>query len=502
MKSHKTTSTFFALFGSLFLTHAATALITVSTADTSGPGSLAAAVSAASDGETIDFAPGLAGSTIVLGGQLVISRDLHIDASALTGGITIDANGTVTNQRRAMQLNTGIDVTLRNLTFIRGTETFGAAIRNTRGTLRMFDCTFTDNHASFVAGAIYSENRSTQVNPAVLELTNCTFHDNTSTDDGGALYLNGADGGLATATIDSCTFTNNFSRDKGSAMYCSGSTGTVIVSIQNSTITENSSENSSGAAVYLDGNSRLGPSIATLELENNIIAGNSASFSPDLFTATGEGDLTVTLVGENLLSSLNGSDLTAGSVLLGAPLLAPLGDNGGPTQTRLPLPGSPAIDAATGSTRTTDQRGLSITDGSPDIGATEFLPANDLPLVWELDQDGDGFPFGVEHALGSDPFDSVNEPCPITLSFNALNQAVIEFTYNIEAIPETVWILERNFSLDPTQWQQVYLSSNPDDGEVTELNPLINAATSVELTDITAPNPSPRVFYRFRADLE
>ena len=36
-----------------------------------------------------------------------------------------------------------------------------------------------------------------------------------------------------------------------------------------------------------------------------------------------------------------------------------------------PLPGSPALDAATGSLATTDQRGFPIT-GMPDIGAVEI----------------------------------------------------------------------------------------------------------------------------------
>ena len=43
----------------------------------------------------------------------------------------------------------------------------------------------------------------------------------------------------------------------------------------------------------------------------------------------------------------------------------------------IPLPSSPAINAATTSTVAEDQRGRLITDNSPDIGATEFF-TNDL----------------------------------------------------------------------------------------------------------------------------
>ena len=64
------------------------------------------------------------------------------------------------------------------------------------------------------------------------------------------------------------------------------------------------------------------------------------------------------------------------------PLLTPLADNGGPTLTHAPLPGSPVIDAGN-STETFDQRGLarvvdqqfivdSATGNGSDIGAVEF----------------------------------------------------------------------------------------------------------------------------------
>ena len=54
------------------------------------------------------------------------------------------------------------------------------------------------------------------------------------------------------------------------------------------------------------------------------------------------------------------------------PLLGPLANNGGPTQTMALLPGSPAIDAGvTVAGVTTDQRGVLRPQGfAPDIGAS------------------------------------------------------------------------------------------------------------------------------------
>ncbi len=86
------------------------------------------------------------------------------------------------------------------------------------------------------------------------------------------------------------------------------------------------------------------------------------------------------------------------------PLLAPLGDNGGPTQTHLPLPGSPVIDAgdptatAGGSVPLFDQRGPNFDriqngDFNPsvriDIGAVEVEPGSIHGQKWN-DLDGDG----------------------------------------------------------------------------------------------------------------
>ena len=85
-------------------------------------------------------------------------------------------------------------------------------------------------------------------------------------------------------------------------------------------------------------------------------------------------------------TGFNGSDLTG---TIANPLNAKLGtlaNNGGPTQTILPLPGSPAIDhgfnALVPSGVTTDQRGLArIVNGTVDIGAVEVQSNVVLPTV-------------------------------------------------------------------------------------------------------------------------
>ncbi|MEM9018639.1 MAG: hypothetical protein AAGC68_16645, partial [Verrucomicrobiota bacterium] len=69
--------------------------IFVTNSDDSGAGSLRQAILEATSGNTIGFDSGLAGNTITLtSGQLEISKDLIIDSSDITPGVTIsgDAN--------------------------------------------------------------------------------------------------------------------------------------------------------------------------------------------------------------------------------------------------------------------------------------------------------------------------------------------------------------------------------------------------------------------------
>jgi len=133
-----------------------------------------------------------------------------------------------------------------------------------------------------------------------------------------------------------------------------------------------------------------------LTIANSIISGNTVSASstnypghvgnasgPDARTFYSYG--TFNSLGNNLVGKTDGSSGWIASDLTGtiaSPLnadLGPLANNGGPTQTMLPLPGSPAIGAGNNSLIpagiTTDQRGMPRSiNGSVDIGAVEAQP--------------------------------------------------------------------------------------------------------------------------------
>lgn len=110
-------------------------------------------------------------------------------------------------------------------------------------------------------------------------------------------------------------------------------------------------------------------------LRNAIVAGNTAPAVPDV-----SGRLVS--LGHNLIGVGEGgvgwtpTDWVGTATARIGPLLEPLGDHGGPTPTRRPQPGSPAVDAGDNNdVAATDQRGLPrVAEGVVDIGAVERQP--------------------------------------------------------------------------------------------------------------------------------
>jgi predicted outer membrane repeat protein len=362
----------------------------VTTAADSGTGSLRERLSTYPSAQAILFAPGLAGQTITLtSGEIPLNTTRAIDASAVAGGLTISGN----NAGRIFNIGASGNVTLMGLKLTNGraTDGHGGAIFN-EGQLTVDRCTVVGSTATLDGGGIY--------NGGVLTVNRCTVASNTTSLDGGGIFSptgsqftllsstihgnsarNG--GGIyctgATLVATSCTFTAN-TADVGGACYLTG--GGPASLLKHLTLTNNRVNNpSGGGGIFLDQQD--------VSLQNCIVAGNTAPYltKPD-------GDITrlsgsITPTGMNLIGNLSVYGLVAGpSVITGAPLLAPLGNYGGPTPTMPPLSGSPATDAASvlSPAFTTDQRGFPIV-GKPDIGAVEF-GKRVTTLIDELDAPG------------------------------------------------------------------------------------------------------------------
>lgn len=321
-------------------------------------------------GAIITFAPGLDGQTLTLDGvlgQLTLARDVAADASSLPAGFGIALG---TGNHRLVEVNTGVSVSLRNLRFRGGAGTVsaaGGALQNA-GRLSLSRCSFTGLKSSNSGGAVNMTGGS-------MEVSDSTFSSNTAGGNGGAIAIFGG-----SATFSQCTIQGNTGSVIGGGLAILGGSTALV----HCTITGNNVPDGGASGVYLHAG-------ATLNLHNSIVAGNTSTGesadianAPGIMTRTGanvigsnEGVTTVFPAG---LPNANGDYVGTATTPLN-PLLGALANNGGRTQTCLPLPTSPATDHAAGTIPTTDQRGFSRPrDGNgdnsfiADIGAAESGP--------------------------------------------------------------------------------------------------------------------------------
>ncbi|MGO9916316.1 MAG: choice-of-anchor Q domain-containing protein, partial [Isosphaeraceae bacterium] len=233
--------------------------------------------------------------------------------------------------------------TLINCT-VSGNSSSGNGGGLTIATATLTDCTVSDNTASGYGGGIIG---------GTTTLTNCTVSGNSAGDSGGGISTGGA------VTLTDCTVSHN-STDKAGGGINAFEATTILT---NCTVGGNSAASDGGGLVSFGG---------TTTLTNTIVALNMAITGPDVSGG-------VASQGNNLIGETDGSsgwissDLTGTIALPLDPLLAPLGDYGGPTETMALLPGSAAIGAGTAESGiSTDQRGASRpTSGAADIGAFE-----------------------------------------------------------------------------------------------------------------------------------
>ncbi|MEP7357099.1 MAG: choice-of-anchor Q domain-containing protein [Anaerolineales bacterium] len=218
------------------------------------------------------------------------------------------------------------DVTIRN----NQAGSAGGAIYNNNATASLARVTLSDNLAGFTSGAI--ENRD----GAQLFMTNSTMSGNWAGDTGGAIW-----NFLGAATLTHVTISNNKTREDTSAAIDNYSAAGTELNLKNVLLVDNAPANCVGKP----------PTSAFFSLSTDD-----------------------TCVTDNVNNNRGNT----------SQLLGPLTDNGGYTFTRLPDPGSEAVDhgSCIGGLME-DQRGLTRqVNGACDIGAVE-RQANDLGFyIW------------------------------------------------------------------------------------------------------------------------
>ena len=299
--------------------------------------------------------------------------------------------------------------------FYSNTAASGGAIGNFVP-LDLSDSQLHDNRASFDGGAIEAF--------APLVIARTTLAANTAGRFGGGLFDLQTDSNAlypVFADISQSTLSANGAQFGGAIYHDGYITPNSLLSLTNSTVNGNAAvRKGSGGGVYVYGgqaqlfnatlaNNRVvlglpvaGPGMggglyltatAVLTAENSIIANNTRGDGirtptlDDCFSFGTTGELAYDLIRVTANCSVTGPQ---GGLIIGQdPLLGPLQDNGGSTQTQALLPGSPAIDAgaptgctgADGAPITNDQRGaVRPEDPTCDLGAYEVVPEADLAV--------------------------------------------------------------------------------------------------------------------------
>jgi hypothetical protein len=392
--------------------HAATLTVT-NTAD-SGTGSLRGALASAADGDTINFVLATPATITLTSGELVVSKSVSILGPG-PASLAVNGNWPVTTNR-VFHILPDLNVVIAGLTVTNGHLTpnsnpsdFGGGIFNDHAELTVSNCTVIRNVSNYAGGGIenFGINGS-----ATLTVIASTVSQNSAVY--GAGIENFGASGNAKLIVIASTITGPIFNDGISFEGIPSGNGTVTVT--NSTLYSVWNDGigvGANATLTVIGSTVFGRSIvggfdrgsiyndgsssghATVNIGDTIVVSDSILVLSSIANNSGM----VNSLGYNLCSDDGGGFLTAtGDQINTDPMLGPLRDNGGPTFTRAPLPGSPAIDGGKNfSGFATDQRGFPRTnddlslpnaaggDGT-DIGAFEFQKIVQIAI----ERDGSG----------------------------------------------------------------------------------------------------------------
>jgi len=389
----------------VFASQAQALTYTVANTDDAGEGSLRSAIldaNASTGADPINFAlsPSEA-HTIKLSSQLPAVTDIA-GLTTIDGGsadITISGNNAV----RVFEVGKGAELILNNLTVADGSASAtgfggsGGGIFNA-GTLDVTNSTLSGNGAADGGGGVFNASTGT------LRVNNSTLSGNSATDANSTTDAGGAIVNLGSLTVNNSTLSDN-SADKGGGIF-----------------------NFSG----------------TTTLHNTIVAD-----SPTGGNCLGG----ITDRGYNIDEDGSCVDEIVTTSKTTDPLLGPLADNGGPTETHALLPGSAAIDIIPQGrgceNTTTDQRGVSRPQGDLcDIGAyeVEVEVDNTAPFVTETS------PLQLKKtdnvtAKFSEPVQNVSTETFILERKIAVKKAPSRF----ELVDATVSLIDGSYVLDPAQ---------------------------------------------------
>lgn len=330
-----------------------------------------------------------ADTTVDLANDIILTDCSAGDGGSLlrpdtnTDPVTLDGHGftiTQTCTSNAVVQNSTAGMTVRNLTVTGGdTDGSGGGLFSL-GDLTIEDSVLTNNKADGAGGGAVTD--------GVLVVRRTSVFGNSTGQGGGGLQ-----GNLEVTVIDS-----NVSDNINGGIATSGSE-TAKLTLINTTVHHNTLADL-GGGVFSGGDATFVYATITDNAANsafaNVDVGTLSSFGSVVTNSAGAANCLVSP--DSLSLGYNFSDddtcrFTAPTDRqnAGDPQLGPLASNGGPTQSQLPLAGSPLLDAipavACAPGVTADQRGVARPQagfcdiGSVEVAATAPLPVTPIPVT-------------------------------------------------------------------------------------------------------------------------
>jgi predicted outer membrane repeat protein len=257
--------------------------------------------------------------------------------------------------------------TLINVTFSGNTAEAGGGMFNASGSPTLTNVSFSANSASSSGGGMYNGSSATLTNVTFRNntasagggmynyhssttLTNVTFSGNTSTNRGGGIY----NSVYSSPTLTNVTFSGNTAINQGGAMY-----NIALVNPRLTNVTFSGNSAASGGGIY-----NVGPNSSVID--DTILWGDGT----EVVNGT-------PIIKDSVVQGGCPSGASCTNVIASDPLLGPLQNNGGLTQTLVLGAGSSAIDTGglNSTCAETDQRGVVRPQGAQcDAGAYEYIP--------------------------------------------------------------------------------------------------------------------------------
>lgn len=270
----------------------------------------------------------------------------------------------------------------------------GGGILSDEGTVTLTESTVSGNSANGDGGGIAVFNGT--LNVVRSTIGSSTQRGSNSATDGAGIFS-----AQSKVTLTNSTISGNVAANVGGGFFSVANTAPTTLNCNSSTIAFNTAATGGGIAIgYQPAKRSRAPQakagvISAVTLSNTIVSDNIATTAPDISDDSGFSG-TFTSNGYNIIENTSGATVTpnTGDQFGVDPLLLPLANNGGATETHAlsntPGARSPAIDKGS-SGETTDQRGFTRPvdivfiapaefGNNSDIGAFEVQSATAAPV--------------------------------------------------------------------------------------------------------------------------